>query len=157
MLYGWKENSMLTKCLAACAHLPITISEIERDIGRKSSIFHTPFYSTPPLGGFPSEYRHPVWYGKTRMVWLPDDEKKSKISLLVFAQLTIYATMRCPSGHRIVAYTALMHMHRAVKMIIAAVCALCLYKEDCVKRILHFSSRDDEPTVSQLILSHQSA
>ena len=28
---------------AACAHLTITVSEIERDIGRKS-IFHTPFY-----------------------------------------------------------------------------------------------------------------
>ena len=25
MLYGWKENSMLTNCLAACAHLPITV------------------------------------------------------------------------------------------------------------------------------------
>ena len=42
MLYGWKENSMLTNCLAACAHLTITVSEIERDIGRKSSVFHTP-------------------------------------------------------------------------------------------------------------------
>jgi len=88
MLYGWKENSMITNCLAACAHVTITVSEIERDIGRKSSIFHTPFYSTPPLGGFPSEYRHPVWFGKTRMVWLPDDEKNSTISLFVFAQLT---------------------------------------------------------------------
>ena len=30
---------------------------------------------TPPLGGFPSENRHPVWHGKTRMAWLPDGEK----------------------------------------------------------------------------------
>ena len=26
-------------------------------------------------GGFPSEYRHPVWHGRTRMAWLPDCEK----------------------------------------------------------------------------------
>ena len=82
-----KENSMLTNCLAAFAHLTITVSEIERYIGRKSSIFHTPFYSTPPLGGFPSEYRHPFWCGKTRMVSLPDGEKISKISSFVLAQL----------------------------------------------------------------------
>jgi len=25
-------------------------------------------HSTPPLGGFPSEYRHHVWHGKTRVV-----------------------------------------------------------------------------------------
>jgi len=78
MLHGWKENSMLTNCLAEWDHLTITVSEIDRDIGRKSSIFHTPFYSTLPLGGFPSEYRHPVWYGKTRMVWLPDGEKNCR-------------------------------------------------------------------------------
>ena len=34
---------MLTNCLAACAHPTITVSEIERDIGRKSSFFLTPF------------------------------------------------------------------------------------------------------------------
>jgi len=88
MLYGWKRNSILTNYLAECAHLTITVSEIERYIGRKSSLFHTPLHSTPPLGGFPSEYRHPVRYGKTRMVWLPDGEKISKISLFVLAQLT---------------------------------------------------------------------
>jgi len=43
MIYAWKENSLLTNCLAACAHLTITVSEIERDIGRQSSFFSYPF------------------------------------------------------------------------------------------------------------------
>ena len=72
---------MLTNCLAECAHLTITVSEIERDIGRKSFSYPLPFDA--PIRGFPSEYRHPVWYGKTRMVWLPDGEKISKICLFV--------------------------------------------------------------------------
>jgi len=32
--------------------------------------FHTLLHSMPP-----SEYWHPVWYGKTRMVGLPDGKK----------------------------------------------------------------------------------
>ena len=66
---------MLTNCLAACAHLTITVSEIQRDIGRKSSFFIPPLHSTPPLVGSPSEYFHPVWYEKTRMVGFPIGEK----------------------------------------------------------------------------------
>ena len=54
-----------------------------RYLWKKSAFYHTPLHSTPPLGGFPSEYRHPLWYGKTRMVWLPDGEKISKICLFV--------------------------------------------------------------------------
>jgi len=66
---------MLTNCLAACTHLTITVSEIERYIVRKSSFFHIPLHSTPPLGGFPSEHRHPVRYGKITTVWVRDGEK----------------------------------------------------------------------------------
>jgi len=76
---------MLTNCLAACVHLTITVSEIDRDIYEKNRHFIIPslFYHTPLAfdalvrgGGFPSEYRHPLWCAKTRMVSLPDDGAK---------------------------------------------------------------------------------
>ena len=92
---------MLTNCLAACAHITITVSEIERDIGRKSSIFHTPFAFDAPVRGVPVGIAPPclVWCGKTRMNWLPDGEKISKISLVVLAQLTNVTDGRT-DGHR---------------------------------------------------------
>jgi len=31
---------------------------------KKIVILSYPLHSTPPLGGFPSEYRHPLWYEK---------------------------------------------------------------------------------------------
>jgi len=37
---------------------------------------HLPFDAPVRGGEFRSEYRHPVWHGKTRMVWLPDIVKK---------------------------------------------------------------------------------
>jgi len=56
---------------------------------RSESRFCLPHpHSTPPLGGFPSECRDPIWHGKTRMAWLPDSEKISKIFLFVLTQLT---------------------------------------------------------------------
>ena len=66
---------MLTNCLAACARLTITVSEIQRDICEKIVILSYPLHSTPPLGVFPSEYQHPLWDGKTRMMSLPDGKK----------------------------------------------------------------------------------
>ena len=56
---------------------------------RPDRVFCLPhLHSTPPLCGFPSEYRHPVWHGKTRVAWLPDGEQILKISLFELAQLT---------------------------------------------------------------------
>ena len=68
---------MLTNCFAEYAHLT-NVSQTERDIGRKSSFFHTPLHLTPPLRRFPSEYHDPVWSEKTRMAWLPDGGKISQ-------------------------------------------------------------------------------
>ena len=62
----------------------------------------------PPLGGFPSEYRCPLWYGITRMVSLPDGEKILKISLFVLAQLRNVTDRRTPgdSIYRAYAYAS---------------------------------------------------
>jgi len=54
---------MLTNCLAVCAHLTITVSEIERDIGRKSSFFHTALAFDAPVR------RVTVGIAPPRLVW----------------------------------------------------------------------------------------
>jgi len=71
MLYGWKENSMLTNRLAACAHLTITVSEIERDICENIVILSYPPCIRRPVRGVPVGISAPLWYGKTRMVSPP--------------------------------------------------------------------------------------
>jgi len=58
---------MLTNCLAACAHLTITVSEIERYIGenngRKAGFFHTSLAFDAPIRGFS------VGIAPPRLVW----------------------------------------------------------------------------------------
>ena len=58
------------------------------DIGSESQFLPTPPAFDAPDRRFPSEYRHPVWCVKTRMVWLPDGEKILKISLFVLTECT---------------------------------------------------------------------
>jgi len=83
--------------LGAVSYSPSTVtmalscinSEIKWDINRKSWFLYPLAFDAPVmLAGFPSEYCHNIWYGKTRIVWLPNDEKISKISLFVLAEST---------------------------------------------------------------------
>ena len=46
-------------------------SEMKPDIGRNSCFFHTLAFGAPAKG-VPVRIFYPVWYGKTRMVGLPD-------------------------------------------------------------------------------------
>jgi len=63
--------------------LSCTICQIKPDIGRKSWFFHSPLAFGALVRGSPSEYRHPVLCGKTRMMALPDGEKTLKICINV--------------------------------------------------------------------------
>jgi len=58
---------------------------IDRAIRLESRFLPTPpAFDTPVRRGFPSEYRHKVWYAKTRMACLSDYEKRLKIMFIRF-------------------------------------------------------------------------
>ena len=97
--YGWKENSMLTNCLAECAHLTITVSQTERDIGQNSSFFHTPLHSTPPL-----EFR----FARKNENGLATKWWKNFQDIFIRFGAT-HERDRQTDRHRVPAYTALMH------------------------------------------------
>ena len=54
---------MLTNCLAACAHLSITVSEIERDVREKIVILSYPLAFDAPVREVPVRMSAPplVW------------------------------------------------------------------------------------------------
>ena len=70
---------MLTNCLAACAHLTVTVSEIERDICEKIVILSYPLAFDAHVRGVPVGISPPRLVWKTRMVWLPEGEKILKM------------------------------------------------------------------------------
>ena len=95
----------LSRCM--CSSNYYRFWDTARYLWKKIVILSYPLHSTSPLGGFPSEYRHPLWYGKTRMVSLPDGEKISKMCLFVLTWST-NVTDRRTDGHCMTAKTALM-------------------------------------------------
>jgi len=62
------------------------LTAVKPDTGSESRFQPTPHAFDTPVRGFLWEYCHAVWYGKTRMVWLPDGEKILKISLFVLTE-----------------------------------------------------------------------
>jgi len=80
---------------------------------KKSSFYDTPLHSTPPLGGFPSEYRHPFGMEKTGMVVLPDGEKK--IGDICNGLDTIPACDKQTDGHLATTYTRYAYASRSKK------------------------------------------
>ena len=79
------------RCLqivSPCAHLTITVSEIQRYICENVVILSYPLAFDAPLRGVPVGISAPRLVWKTRIAWLSDGEKSSKISLFVLAQLT---------------------------------------------------------------------
>ena len=96
---------MLTNCLAACARLCITVSEIQRDIREKIGNFSYPLvFDTPVRGGSRRNIGTPFGVGKLEWCRYPMVKKISKISLFVLAQLrnvTDRQTDGRTDGHRI--------------------------------------------------------
>ena len=68
--------------------LSFIILEMKQDIGQKLRFFIPPCIWCPLLGGSPSVCCLSVWYGKTRMMGLPDGEKYQTICLPVLTECT---------------------------------------------------------------------
>ena len=88
-----------------------TVSEIDGDFNRKSLIFPTPVYLTPPLKGLPLELGIGAGDQKTRMMGATRPNKKFDD---IFSRLhTIHQRDRQADGrtdrHRATANTALTH------------------------------------------------
>jgi len=83
--------SVAARCIARAAG---TLHSMQwSQILTQNCVFCLPHvHLTPPLRGFASEYRHAVWYGKTRMMWLPDGEKNWRYVYLFWQNVRTWQT-----------------------------------------------------------------
>jgi len=70
---------MLTNCLAACAHLSITVSEIERDICEKIVILSYPLAFDTPVRGGGSRRNIAIPFGVEKLEWWGYPTVKKKL------------------------------------------------------------------------------
>jgi len=61
---------------------------MEPDIGSELQFLPTQPAEDALIRGVPVGISHDVWYGKTRMVWLPDGEKILYIHLFILTEST---------------------------------------------------------------------
>ena len=108
-LYACRRSSRLYISHFATSTVDNTVDlhAAKPDIRPESRFCLPHLHATPLLGGFPSEYRNPVWCGKTRMMGLPDGEKILKICLFVLTWST-NVTDRHTQRHRMTAMAAHM-------------------------------------------------
>ena len=109
---------MLTNCLA----LSNRFWDRARNLWKKIVILSYPLAFDAPVRGFPSEYRHPLWDGNTRMVSLPMVKKFRRYVCSFWRDPRTWRTDGQADGrtdrHCMTAKTALAS-HRAVKIVYA--------------------------------------
>jgi len=105
---------MLTNCLAVCACLTITISEIQRDICEKIVLLSYSLAFDAPFRGFPSKYRHPFRMEKLEWCRYPMVQKFRRYVYSFWRDPRTWQTDGQTDGDCMTAKTALAS-HRAVK------------------------------------------
>ena len=107
-LYGWKENSMLTNCLAACTHLSSTVCQLFEPQVPKIAVFthRSPHFCFPCRR--PCDYHDICCMDGKTIQWLPNPSQHVPIfnsfrvirclSQCISPKIAIFTTLLFPLG-----------------------------------------------------------